>query len=75
MVTMEVYCGLMGGGEKRGDDILTAESTNHRAGIQRPITYFKKIMVSLSGEIEELYVGSWEQTIESDFKKGCYFMN
>lgn len=61
---MEVYCGLVGGGEERRDDILAAESTNHEASIQGPVTYFKKIMVSLGGEIEELYVGSWEKKIE-----------
>lgn len=58
MITMEIHCGLMGSGEKRGGNILTAESANHGACIEGSITYLKEIMVSLSGKIEELHVGS-----------------
>lgn len=61
MVTMEVYCGLMGGGEKGGGNILATESANHCACIKGPIAYLKEIMVGLGGEVEELHVGSWEK--------------
>lgn len=55
---MEIHCGLMGGGEKGGRNILATESANHCAGIKGPITYLKEIVVGLSGEVEELYVGT-----------------
>lgn len=54
MVTMEVYCGLVGGGEKGRGHILATESANDSARFQRPVTYLEKIMVGLSGEVEEL---------------------
>lgn len=55
---MEIYCGLVGSGEKRGGNILTAESANHSACIKGSIAYLKEIMVGLSGKVEELHVGS-----------------
>lgn len=58
MITMEIYCGLMGSGEKGGGNILTAESANHSACIKGSIAYLKEIMVGLSGKVEELHVGS-----------------
>lgn len=51
---MEVYCGLVGGGEKGRGHILATESANDSARFQRPVTYLEKIMVGLSGEVEEL---------------------
>lgn len=58
MITMEIHRGLMGGGEKRGGNILAAESANHCACVEGPIAYLKEIMVGLGGEVEELHVGS-----------------
>lgn len=61
MITMEIHCGLMGGGEKGGGDILAAKSANHCACVEGPVADLKKIMVGLGGEVEELNVGSWEK--------------
>lgn len=58
---MEIYCGLVGGGEKGGGNILAAEATNHRACIKGTVANLKEIMVGLGGEVEELKVGSWEK--------------
>lgn len=57
MITVEIYCRLMRGSEKRRWDVLAAESANHCAGIQGPVAYLKEIMVGLGGEVKELYVG------------------
>lgn len=65
MITVEIYRRLVRGGEKRRWDVLAAKSANHRAGIQGPVAYLKEIMVGLSGEVKELYVGPWKQ--EDDF--------
>lgn len=68
---MEIYCGLVGGGEKGGGNILAAESANHCAGIKGPIAYLKEIMVGLGGEVEELNVGTWEKKKE-EMKLPCH---
>lgn len=57
MITVKIYRCLVRGGEKRRWDVLATESANHRAGIQGPVAYLKEIMVSLGGEVKELYVG------------------
>lgn len=61
MITVEIYRRLVRGGEKRRRNVLAAESANHRAGIQGPVANLKEIMVGLSGEVKELYVGPWKQ--------------
>lgn len=58
MVAVEVHCGLVGGGEKGGGRILAAETANHGAGVQGPVAYLQEVVVGLSGEVEELKVGS-----------------
>lgn len=58
MVTMEIYCGLVGSGEKGRGNILATESANHCTCIKGPIAYLKEIMVGLSGEVKELHVGT-----------------
>lgn len=55
---MEIYCGLVGSGEKGRGNILATESANHCTCIKGPIAYLKEIMVGLSGEVKELHVGT-----------------
>lgn len=54
MVTVEIDRCLMRCGEEGRRDILAAESANHCAGIQGPVTDLEEIVVSLGGEVEEL---------------------
>lgn len=61
MVAVEIYRGLVGGGEKGGGNVLAAESSNHCARIKGTVAYFEEIVVGLGGEVEELEVGSWEK--------------
>lgn len=64
MVTVEIYCGLVGGGEKGGGNILAAETADYGARIEGPVAYLEEIVVGLGGEVEELNVGSWEKKKE-----------
>lgn len=54
MITVEINGRLVRCGEEGRRDILAAESANHRAGIQGPVTDLEEIMVSLGGEVKEL---------------------
>lgn len=58
MVTMEINCGLVRGGEKGRGNILAAESANDSTCFQGPIAYLEEVVVGFSGKVEELYVGS-----------------
>lgn len=69
MITMEIYCGLVRGGEEGRWDILAAESADYCACIKGPIADLKEIMVGLSGEVEELHVGSWGKKKEGMLRK------
>lgn len=54
MITVEIDGRLMRCGEEGRRDILPAESADHGAGVQGPVTDLEEIVVGLGGEVKEL---------------------
>ena len=58
---MEIDCGFVGGRKEGGRHILSAESPDHSAGLQRAVSDLQEVVVGFGGEVEELNMSSWEK--------------
>lgn len=65
VVAVEVRCGFMRRRQERAWDFATAEPPDNVTGVIRPVADFDKVMVWLSGEVEELDVSTWRGGMNS----------